>query len=76
VETPEGTRVDYHYAVRISGKVAAVGSRLIDGAARTLINSFFKHLVSQTTNQATGQTETAPAQGLFARILAFFGITS
>jgi len=65
VETPEGTRVDYTYAVRITGKVAAVGGRMIDGAARALINQFFKRLVSQTGGAQPG---------LIARILAFLGI--
>jgi len=69
VETAGGTRVDYDYTVGISGKVAAVGGRLIDGATRALINQFFARLVSQTTG--------APApRGLLARLLAVLGFKS
>lgn len=65
--TDGGTRIDYTYAVRISGKVAAVGGRLIDGAARTLIGHFFERLVGMA-----GQP--ARRRGILARILAFFGL--
>jgi 2-furoyl-CoA dehydrogenase large subunit len=68
VETGAGTQVDYVYAARISGKVAAVGGRLIDGAARSLIDQFFKRLVGQTVPPAK-------RRGLLARILAFFGVS-
>ena len=44
---PEGTRVRYEYAVSISGKVAAVGGRMLDGAARLLVAQFFERLVAQ-----------------------------
>lgn len=66
--TPEGgaTRVDYTYAVRISGKVAAVGGRMLDGAARALINQFFRRLVGRSTG--------APTPGLLARLVAWLGL--
>ncbi|MBL6951254.1 MAG: molybdopterin-dependent oxidoreductase [Alphaproteobacteria bacterium] len=66
-ETPEGTRVAYTYTVTISGKVAAVGGRMMDGAARALINQFFKRLVSQA-----GDGDASP--GLFARLLTWLGL--
>jgi 2-furoyl-CoA dehydrogenase large subunit len=50
-----GTKVDYFYAVLISGKVAAVGGRLLDGAARGLINQIFTRLAN------TSQTDTVPS---------------
>ena len=68
---PNGTQVDYTYTVRISGKVASVGGRMMDGAARALINQFFKRLVGHV-----GQPEVvavAPAPGFFARLLALLG---
>ncbi len=47
--TPEngGTRVDYDYNVEITGKVAAVGGRLLEGATRIVIGQFFERLVAQ-----------------------------
>jgi 2-furoyl-CoA dehydrogenase large subunit len=65
--TEAGTRVDYTYSVRISGKVAAVGGRMIDGATRALINQFFKRLVNQAGDAV------APA-GLFVRLLGWLGL--
>jgi 2-furoyl-CoA dehydrogenase large subunit len=43
-----GTRVIYVYEVSVAGKVAAVGGRMLDGAARALIGQFFNSLVRQT----------------------------
>jgi 2-furoyl-CoA dehydrogenase large subunit len=42
----EGTRADYDYEIAISGKVAAVGGRMLDGAARAVINLFFRQLIA------------------------------
>jgi 2-furoyl-CoA dehydrogenase large subunit len=43
----EGTLVTYRYEVKAAGKVAAVGGRMLDGAARALIRQFFNSLVHQ-----------------------------
>lgn len=56
-EVEGGTRVSYTYTVHVSGKVAAVGGRMISGAARALINQFFKALVAEAGD------EPAPAKG-------------
>ena len=41
--TPEnaGTLVRYEYDAAIGGKVASIGGRLLDGAARIIIGQFF-----------------------------------
>jgi len=44
----DGTLVTYRYEVTVSGKVASVGGRMLDGAARVLIGQFFNALVRQT----------------------------
>ncbi len=67
--TREGTQVDYAYTVRISGKVAAVGGRMMDGAVRALINLFFKRLVSQT-----GVREERFYPSFWERLLALLGV--
>lgn len=42
--TENGTEIAYDYEAQISGKVAAVGSRLLDGAAKIVIGQFFEAL--------------------------------
>lgn len=61
----QGTRVAYSYEVVVSGKVAAVGGRLLDGAARGVIGQIFKRLAG------AGKLETAP--GLRARLPRWLG---
>lgn len=41
-----GTRIDYEYDVEISGKVAAVGGRMLQAAAEVLFDQFFKRLIT------------------------------
>ena len=74
-KTADGTQVDYTYTVRISGKVAAVGGRMMDGAARALINQFFKRLVNQVGDVGAAR-EQAPELGFFARLLKLLGLGS
>ncbi len=68
--TPEnaGTVVRYEYDAAIGGKVASIGGRLLDGAARVIIGQFFSALA----RQAGG----APAQDrplLMRKLRALFG---
>lgn len=44
-----GARIDYDYEVETGGKVAAVGGRMIEGAARAVVGQFFQRL-----DRATG----------------------
>jgi 2-furoyl-CoA dehydrogenase large subunit len=41
-----GTSVHYRYEAEIGGKVASIGGRLLDGAARVIIGQFFAALAS------------------------------
>ena len=43
-----GTSVHYRYEAEIGGKVATIGGRLLDGAARVVISRFFAALAGQT----------------------------
>ncbi|WP_441251954.1 xanthine dehydrogenase family protein molybdopterin-binding subunit [Tardiphaga sp. 71_E8_N1_1] len=47
--SPEGngTRVNYEYEALIGGKVASIGGRLLDGAARAVIGQFFTALARE-----------------------------
>jgi 2-furoyl-CoA dehydrogenase large subunit len=38
----EGCRLDYNYDVHVSGRVAMIAGRMLDGAARHLIGAFFR----------------------------------
>ena len=65
--TPEGarTRVDYLYGADISGKVAAVGGRMLEGAARVIISDTIKRL-ARKAEPVSAPGERASA---FARLL-------
>jgi 2-furoyl-CoA dehydrogenase large subunit len=65
--SPEGsgTRVSYGYDAEIGGKVASIGGRLLDGAARLIIRQFFASLARRAGGPAQG--------GFFAQIRRFFG---
>jgi 2-furoyl-CoA dehydrogenase large subunit len=39
-----GTRIDYDYEVAVSGRAAAVGGRMLEGAAQIVIGQFFDRL--------------------------------
>jgi 2-furoyl-CoA dehydrogenase large subunit len=43
-----GTTIRYAYEAAIGGKVASIGGRLLDGAARVIIGQFFAALARQT----------------------------
>ncbi|MFC4227780.1 xanthine dehydrogenase family protein molybdopterin-binding subunit [Hoeflea alexandrii] len=61
---PDGrTEIAYEYEARVGGKVASVGGRLLDGAARIVIGQFFTAL----GRRAGGQ------RGLFARLSGWIG---
>lgn len=45
-----GTRIHYRYAVGVGGKVAAVGARMLDGAARLVLGQFFNAFAKTFTD--------------------------
>jgi 2-furoyl-CoA dehydrogenase large subunit len=67
----DGTLLSYDYSAEVSGKVAAVGSRMLEGAAKIVLNQLFEQL----GREASG-TAPAPAArpGLWQRLLAIFGV--
>jgi 2-furoyl-CoA dehydrogenase large subunit len=64
--SPEGsgTRISYGYDAEIGGKIAAIGGRLLDGAARMIIRQFFAALARRAGRAAQS--------GFFARIRLLF----
>ena len=62
----EGTIIEYTYEASIGGKVASVGGRLLDGAAKIIIGQFFNAL-GRRANKSEN------AQGIFNRLRGIFG---
>ena len=74
-----GTNVTYDYSVEISGKVAAVGGRMLEGASRVIVGQFFQRLVAQVGGPETTGTAPPPATpatqpSLWQRLLSMLGI--
>jgi len=71
-----GTRIRYDYGVDLSGKIAAVGSRMLDSASRMLIGAFFEALGRRAAPAAAppGSPAKAPERTSFWRwLLRLFG---
>jgi 2-furoyl-CoA dehydrogenase large subunit len=68
--TPEdaGTVVHYEYDAAIGGKVASIGGRLLDGAARVIIGQFFSALARQA-----GGASAQAGLSVTGKLRAWFG---
>src|SRR6202047_2877314 len=64
-----GTKIRYVYEAAIGGKVASIGGRLLDGAARVIIGQFFASLARQAGGGAAGPSRPS----LFAKLRRLFG---
>jgi len=49
---PEGTRLDYDVNAQVGGKIAQIGSRLVDSAARKIADDFFASFEKVLTERA------------------------
>jgi 2-furoyl-CoA dehydrogenase large subunit len=63
------TTLRYVYNAAIGGKVASIGGRLLDGAARVIIGQFFAALAREAGSGATGQS----SPFLLAKLRRLFG---
>src|SRR5574343_1087492 len=59
--TDTGTRLHYDYAAQVGGKVAMVGSRMLEGAARVIVGQLFEALGRQAAAAARGDGADAAA---------------
>jgi uncharacterized protein len=61
-----GTRIDYAVNAQVGGKLAQIGSRLIDGAAAKVADDFFARFVAREGGgpPTTAQTAAAPSPEL------------
>jgi 2-furoyl-CoA dehydrogenase large subunit len=64
-----GTLLRYDYEAEVSGKVAAVGGRMLEGAAKIVL----KQLFEQLGRQAGGQGTVAVADPWWRRLLRMLG---
>lgn len=67
--TATGTRLSYDYRAEVSGKVAAVGSRMLEGAAKIVLGQLFEQL----GRQAGGQPHKPAAAGWWRKLCALLG---
>lgn len=63
------TRLHYDYGVSVSGKVAAVGSRMLEGAAKLVLRQLFEQL----GRQVGGQVGAPAPRSWWRRLWALFG---
>jgi hypothetical protein len=51
VDAPEGTRLKYDVQANVGGKIAQLGSRLIDGVAKKMSDQFFANFAAAVSGQ-------------------------
>ena len=61
--TPSGTRLDYAYESSVNGTLAAVGGRMLEGAAKVVLQQLFRALgrVAAAPSTSVRQPERARA---------------
>lgn len=83
--THRSTRLHYDYQVAVGGKVAAVGSRMLEGAAKMVLRQLFEQLGKQAasagtengTGANTGKNVNADGHvSLWKRLRALLGVAS
>ena len=71
-EVAEGTRLSYDVDAQVGGKLASLGSRLIDSTARSMATQFFEKLVAMASGEedpeASNAAPDAPKKGLWGRL--------
>ena len=54
------TRLEYHATAQVGGKLAQIGSRLIDAAANKVVEDFFSRFVAAATPGAPAERDADP----------------
>jgi 2-furoyl-CoA dehydrogenase large subunit len=73
VASSGGTQIRYEYGFDISGKVAAVGGRMLNGTARVLMKQFFERLASSVETPTAASSAAAPLVW-WRRLLKLLGV--
>lgn len=69
-ESGQGTTIGYAAEAKVGGKLAQIGSRLIDGAARKMADEFFTNLTRHMGGTVEAEQPEAASEGIGARIMA------
>ncbi len=69
-ESPSSTRLDYVANAMIGGKLAQIGSRLVDAAARKIADDFFSKFDALVGEAASESTEVASPDAVQAIVVA------
>jgi 2-furoyl-CoA dehydrogenase large subunit len=67
--TEKGTLLSYDYEAQVSGKVAAVGGRMLEGAAKVVLSQLFESL----GRQAAGKPVRSSGNSWLGKVLGWFG---
>ncbi len=59
-ETGSKTFLNYESSVAVTGKLAQIGARLIDGAAKSYANQFFETFLEKAGGTPDGETSSGP----------------
>lgn len=70
-EEKDGTRIAYRYSIEITGKVAAIGGRMLEGAAKLVVGQFFDRLAAQVSGKKVSD---AGRPSLWQRLRAMLGL--
>jgi carbon monoxide dehydrogenase subunit G len=64
-DNADSTTLSYTANAQVGGKLAQIGSRLVDGAARKIAGEFFKRFSAQLTkaDEPEGEPDSAAADG-------------
>ncbi len=63
-DIPEGTRLFYEVEAKVGGKLAQLGSRLIDGFSKKMADQFFENFQNVLEGPTEEETEAAAAAAL------------
>ncbi|KNG94758.1 CoxG family protein [Pseudaestuariivita atlantica] len=79
-EVPEGTQLDYEVEAKVGGKLAQLGSRIVDGFARKMADQFFDRFQDAVAPEAPdagpdgdegqGETSDEKKKGWLGRIVS------
>jgi carbon monoxide dehydrogenase subunit G len=69
---PHETVLHYTANAQVGGKIAQIGSRLVDMAAQKMATDFFERFNTALQERYAAAPEPAPPQGFFARLAAWF----
>jgi carbon monoxide dehydrogenase subunit G len=62
----DATKLSYTATAQVGGKLAQIGSRLVDAAARKLAGEFFRRFIAQVTGEGAADAATADTPGAAA----------